>query len=50
MVLEAAVRRVSCATCGVSTELVRWDEHGSTFTGDSEEMVAYLAVTMTGRR
>jgi len=43
--LEAEVRRVKCATCGVRTEAVPWAAHRSGFTRDFEEMVAYLAQT-----
>jgi transposase len=34
---------VSCKKCGVTTEQVPWAEHGSRFTRDFEELVAYLA-------
>jgi len=40
---EAEVRRVACAACGVKTEAVPWARHGSGFTRDLEELVAYLA-------
>ena len=35
--------RVSCRRCGVRTEGVPWADHGSRFTRDFEELVAYLA-------
>jgi len=42
--LRYAPRRVDCpACCGVVTEKVPWARHGSRFTRDFEELVAYLA-------
>jgi transposase len=41
--LEYAPRRVECPGCGVRSEQVPWAAHGSRFTGDFEELVAYLA-------
>jgi transposase len=41
--LEYAPRRVECPRCGVRSEQVPWAAHGSRFTGDFEELVAYLA-------
>jgi transposase len=41
--LEYAPRRVECRRCGVRTEQVPWAAQGSRFTGDFEELVAYLA-------
>ena len=42
--LEYQPRRVRCAACGgIRTEAVPWAEHGSGFTRDFEELVAYLA-------
>jgi len=42
--LEYAPRRVSCKRCcGVRVEAVAWAAHGSNFTYDFEELVAYLA-------
>lgn len=44
IVLAYAPRRVSCRTCdAVHVERVPWAEHGSKFTRDLEELVAYLA-------
>lgn len=44
IVLEYQPRRVSCRHCGgVRTELVPWAEHGSGFTREFEELIAYLA-------
>jgi transposase len=44
LVLEYTPRRVRCPRCaGVRVERVPWAEHGSGFTDDFEEMVAYLA-------
>lgn len=40
--LEYAVRRVCCPKCWVKTEAVPWARHGSRFTRDFEELVAYL--------
>jgi transposase len=42
--LEYAPRRVSCKHCGgVHVESVAWAAHGSSFTYEFEELVAYLA-------
>jgi transposase len=42
--LEYAPRRVRCRPCGgVRVERVAWAEHGSFFTREFEELVAYLA-------
>ena len=41
--LAYALRRVNCRDCGVHTEQVPWAPHGSRFTWDFEELVAYLA-------
>lgn len=41
--LRYAPRRVDCPTCGVVGEQVPWAAHGSRFTEDFEELVAYLA-------
>jgi len=41
-----APRRVDCGACGVRVEKVPWAAHGSRFTHDLEEMVAYLAQRM----
>jgi transposase len=41
--LEYAPRRVECPRCGVRTEQVPWAPQGSRFTGEFEELVAYLA-------
>lgn len=41
--LAYAPRRVECCDCGVRTEQVPWAHHGSRFTSDFEELVAYLA-------
>ena len=43
--LRYAPRRVNCRCCGVVTEQVPWARHGSRFTRDLEELVAYLAQT-----
>jgi len=44
MFLEFQPRRVRCSACGgIRTEQVPWAEHGSYFTRDFEELVAYLA-------
>lgn len=43
LMLRYDVRRVSCRRCGVLTELVPWAEHGSRFTREFEQTVAYLA-------
>jgi len=41
---ESRLRRVMCHRCGgVRVEQVPWAEHGSRFTKDFEELVAYLA-------
>jgi hypothetical protein len=39
-------RRVDCPRCGVRVELVPWAEHGSRFTRDFEDQVAYVAQVM----
>lgn len=39
-------RRVDCPSCGVTTELVPWAEHGCWFTRAFEEVTAYLAQRM----
>lgn len=44
--LRYRIRRVQCACCGVTTELVPWAEPGSWFTRDFEDMVALLAQKM----
>ena len=36
-------RRVDCASCGVTVELVPWAEPGSKFTWDFEQQTAFLA-------
>lgn len=41
--LTYAPWRVSCRRCGIRIERVTWAEHGSRFTRDFEELVAYLA-------
>lgn len=42
--LEYRPRRVNCAKCGgIRVESVPWAAHGSNFTSDFEELVAYLA-------
>ena len=41
--LVYAPRRVECPTCGIHTEQVPWAPHGSRFTWDFEELVAYMA-------
>ena len=41
--LAYAPRRVNCPACGIRTERVPWAPHGSRFTWDFEELVAYLA-------
>jgi len=43
ILLEYAPRRVECPRCGVRSEQVPWAAHGSRFTWDFEELVAYLA-------
>lgn len=43
VLLEYAMRRVSCAHCGIRVEQVPWARLGSRFTKDFEELVAYLA-------
>ncbi len=44
--LRFAPRRVNCRDCGVKIEAVPWAAHGSRFTHDFEELVAYLAQVM----
>lgn len=41
--LRYSIRRVDCRTCGVTTELVPWADHGVWFTRTFEDQVAYLA-------
>ena len=41
--LRYSIRRVDCAWCGVTTELVPWAEPDSGFTRDFEEQTAFLA-------
>jgi transposase len=41
--LRYRMRRVDCPRCGVRVELVPWAEHGSGFTRQFEDQVAYLA-------
>jgi transposase len=41
--LRYSIRRVDCAWCGVTTELVPWAEPDSGFTRDFEEQAAFLA-------
>jgi len=41
--IRYAPRRVRCSSCGVRTEQVPWGRSQSRFTGDLEEMAAYLA-------
>jgi transposase len=41
--LRYRLRRLDCPRCGVTTELVPWADHGSCFTRQFEEVVAYLA-------
>lgn len=43
VVLRYGTRRVNCARCGVTTELVPWAEPASPFTRAFEELVGYLA-------
>lgn len=43
VVLRYGMRRVNCARCGVTTELVPWAEPMSPFTRAFEERVAYFA-------
>jgi hypothetical protein len=43
VVLEYSIRRVECARCGVTTELVPWAPAGSSFTYDFEHTVALFA-------
>jgi transposase len=45
LLLAYAPRRVHCPRCGVTTEAVPWARHGSRFTRDFEELVAYLAAS-----
>lgn len=46
VVLRYRLRRVDCARCGVTTELVPWAEASSGFTRDFEDVVAFLAQRM----
>jgi transposase len=41
--LRYGPRRVACTACGVKSEAVPWAEPESRFTGDFEELTAYLA-------
>jgi transposase len=41
--LRYDLRRVDCADCGVTAELVPWAEPGSKFTWEFEQQAAYLA-------
>jgi transposase len=41
--LRYAIRRVDCPGCGVTTELVPWARHCSTFTDAFEQTTAFLA-------
>lgn len=42
--LEYQPRRVNCTSCGgIRAEQVPWAEHGSRFTSEFEQMVAYMA-------
>lgn len=41
--LRYRIRRVACAGCGVTTEMVPWAANGSPFTYDFEDTVALLA-------
>jgi len=43
VLLAYAPRRVNCPRCGVRTEALPWARHGTRFTKDFDEMVAYLA-------
>jgi transposase len=43
VVLRYRIRRVDCASCGVTTEMVPWAEPSSWFTRDFEDSVALLA-------
>ena len=43
VVLRYGMRRVDCAECGVTTELVPWAEPTSPYTRVFEELVAYFA-------
>jgi len=44
--LRYRLRRVECAECGVTTELVPWAEHAVGFTREFEDVVAFLAQRM----
>lgn len=44
--LRYRLRRVDCARCGVTTELVPWAEPGSGFTREFEDVIAFLAQRM----
>jgi transposase len=44
--LRYRLRRVDCARCGVTTELVPWAEPGSGFTREFEDVVGFLAQRM----
>jgi transposase len=41
--LRYAIRRVDCPRCGVTTELVPWARHASSFTDAFEQTAAFLA-------
>ena len=41
--LRYAIRRVDCPRCGVTTELVPWARHASSFTDAFEQTTAFLA-------
>lgn len=43
IVLSYEPLRVRCRRCGIRVERVPWADHGSRFTKDFEELVAYLA-------
>lgn len=44
--LRYRLRRVDCARCGVTTELVPWAEPGSGFTREFEDVIGFLAQRM----
>jgi transposase len=50
VVIRAALRRLVCPEHGVVTETVPWAEHGSRFTRDFEDLVAWVAREMNKRR
>jgi transposase len=47
--LRYRLRRVDCARCGVTTELVPWAEAGSGFTREFEDVVAFWLSAWTRR-